>query len=93
MSPEQEKIIKTALGVPELLRVLAPLVAIADAYDADELRGDARPSWNHPGRVDFVPPDRVELFRRRNNTVLLTLADCLAAREVVRAVTGVRTTA
>lgn len=63
--------------IAELEARLAPLVVIADAHDASEL-DEHRPEW---GERD---PATVELLAGRGGTRLLTLADCLAARRVVR---------
>lgn len=73
---------------------LAPLVAIADAYDANSLDDEARKHWgithiNNAGREVFqntntTPPDQIELYTGRGGAQLLTLAHCLQAREVLR---------
>lgn len=56
---------------------VAPLVAIADAYDASGL-DEVRPEW------EINDPGAVELYSGRGGKRLLTLADCLKAREAVR---------
>lgn len=58
---------------------VAPLVAIADAYDASGL-DEARPEW----ATMFFDASNVELYSGRGGKRLLTLADCLKARDVVR---------
>lgn len=63
--------------IRDLLNALQPLVAIADAYDANEL-DEALPTWGS------ATPDNIELYAGRGGKKLLTLADCLAARQVVR---------
>jgi hypothetical protein len=64
----------------DLKRALAPLVAIADAYDASGL-DEARPEWTKP---EGVTPEQIELYAGRGGKRLLTLAHCLKAREVAR---------
>lgn len=67
---------------------LAPLVAIANAYDANELDDEARKHWgtdHGDGRkFNTTPPDQIELYAGRGGKRLLTLADCFAAREAVK---------
>lgn len=71
-----------------LRAALAPLVAIADAYDANNLDDEARKFWGpapeHKLHVNTTPPDQIELYSGRGGKRLLTLADCLKAREVSR---------
>lgn len=62
----------------DLKRALAPLVAIANAYDASNL-DEARPEW-----IDPTPPEQTILYSGRGGKRLLTLADCLKAREIAR---------
>ena len=61
----------------EIIKALKPLVDIADAYEASRL-DEHRPEWNY--RI----PDEVTLFTGRGGSNLLTLQDCLFAREVTR---------
>lgn len=74
-----------------LAEILAPLVAIADAYDANDLDDEARKHWGRDGLEGWqftndTPPERIELYTGRGGNRLLTLADCLAAREWLRSV-------
>ena len=66
--------------IRDLLKALQPLVAIADAYDANEL-GEARPALNE---ATARPPSRIDLYSDRDGKTLLTLEDCLAARQAVQ---------
>lgn len=64
---------------------LAPLVAIADAYDANELDDEARRFWGKDlDNENWTKPESIELYSGRGGRELLTLAHCLAARGVVR---------
>jgi hypothetical protein len=68
-----------------LSEILAPLVAIADAYDANNLDDEARKFWGATDQHEnTTPPEQIELYTGRGGRRLLTLADCLAARELVR---------
>lgn len=64
---------------------LAPLVAIADAYDENALDDEARKTWgpNDEHQNERDPAD-IELYSGRGGRRLLTLADCLKARRVVK---------
>jgi hypothetical protein len=65
--------------------VLKPLVDIANAYDANNLDAEARKLWGMKlEKVNTTPPERIELYTGRGGNRLLTLADCLKAREFVR---------
>lgn len=65
--------------------VLAPLVAIADAYDDNALDDEARKFWGHElQEMNTTPPEKIELYTGRGGKRLLTLADCFAARDLVR---------
>lgn len=69
----------------ETRRALAPLVAIADAYDANALDDEARKWWGRDNEhTNTTPPEQIELYAGRGGRQLLTLADCLRARELVR---------
>jgi len=63
---------------------LAPLVAIANAYDANELDDEARKFY---GAHDEIPADRdpagIELYSGRGGRELLMLSDAIAARTVL----------
>lgn len=81
MITEGGSLLAASVNHTDALQALAPLVAIADAYDDDGL-DEARPEW---GAVKAEPkPEDVELFSGRGGRELLTLAHCLAARRVVR---------
>lgn len=63
---------------------LLPLVAIAEAYDANALDDEARKSWGTDNEhTNTTPHDRIELYSGRSGKQLLTLADCMKAREIV----------
>lgn len=62
---------------------LAILARIADAYDADGL-DETRPYWIANGAEKETPPDSRELYCGRGGRTLLTLGDCLRAREALR---------
>lgn len=65
--------------------VLKPLVAIADAYDANDLDDEARKHWGSDlQHTNTAPPEQIELYTGRGGKRLLTLADCLKAREFCR---------
>lgn len=69
-----------------LMLALAPLVAIADAYDANELDDEARKRWGkNLEHENVTPPDAIEIYSGRGGKELLTLAVCLHARVVVNA--------
>ncbi|QIG73420.1 hypothetical protein EVC03_112 [Rhizobium phage RHph_Y5A] len=72
--------------IEELKRAAAPLVAIADAYDDNELDAEARKVWGPDGiqHVNTTPPEQIELYTGRGGKRLLTLADCFKARDAVR---------
>jgi hypothetical protein len=65
-----------------LTAALMPLVAIADAYDANELDGEARKFTG--GVANDRDPAQIELYTGRGGRRLLTLEHCLAARRAVR---------
>jgi hypothetical protein len=54
------------------------LAAIADAYDENELDDEAR---KYPEPRAVADPSDIELYAGRGGRRLLTLADCLKARE------------
>jgi hypothetical protein len=58
------------------------LIVIADAYDANELDDEARKTWglNDEFRNTNKPEDII-LYSGRGGGTLLTLADCIAARD------------
>ena len=74
-----------------LVRALAPLVAIADAYDANALDDEARKTWGRDGEyTNATAPRDIELYTGRGGRQLLTLQDCFDARAATRAVRGAR---
>ena len=70
---DSERLIGTLLA-------LAPLAAIADAYDANGL-DEARPDWVEAGNETYDP--QTELYCGRGGKALLTLQHALTAREVL----------
>jgi hypothetical protein len=87
-------------GVKDRVRALKdalkPLVAIADAYDSNNLDDEARKFWGPKSRdanernpddwtkQNTTHPEELELYSDRGGKRLLTLAHCLKARELVR---------
>lgn len=68
-----------------LLSALEPLVKIADAFDANNLDDEARKFWGKDNEHECqTPHDKIELYTGRGGGTLLTLADCMRARELVR---------
>lgn len=66
-------------------KALKPLADIADAFDANELDDEARKhwgSWSAP-ETNQTPHDQIELYTGRGGKRLLTLADCMLARDVL----------
>lgn len=70
---------------------LLPLARIADAYDADGL-DETRPYWIANGVEAETDPDERELYAGRGGARLLTLGDCLRAREALRRLDAIRST-
>jgi hypothetical protein len=69
----------------EMQKALTPLVAIADAYDANNLDAEARKFWGEPDKHENKRnPADIELYSGRGGLELLTLAHCLVARRVVK---------
>ena len=67
---------------PEAMKAaLLPLAAIADKFDSNQLTGLAQ----RVGccGVSTVPPECMVLVNDRQGNVLLTVADCLAARSAI----------
>lgn len=71
---------------PELIEAAEVLAKIADAYDDNALDDEARKFWGlndeHENKID---PAKIELYSGRGGRRLLTLADCLRAREALKA--------
>jgi len=67
----------------EAKHVLKPLVDIADAYDENALDDEARKIWGkNDEHYNTTPSDDIILYSGRGGKTLLTLGDCLRAREV-----------
>lgn len=85
---QADKLIAKAASV---LHALEPLVKIADAYDANELDDEARKTWGrNDEHTNTTPPEKIELYTGRGGRQLLTLGDCMAAREAVKSLSGVQ---
>jgi hypothetical protein len=67
--------------ISEVTRVLAPLAAIADAYDNDDI-DEARSEWDKG--LERNEDKMVELVQGRCGRTLLTLGQALEARDVLR---------
>jgi hypothetical protein len=67
--------------VAVLREALAPVVAIADAYDQSML-DEWRPEWNRDGK--HRDPSDVELVSARGGRTLLTLEDAQRVRAALR---------
>lgn len=76
--PKDESII-------DLIQVLTPLVTIADCYDDNALDDEARKYWGlsleHENTLD---PKDIVLYSGRGGRKLLTLQDCLDARDALQ---------
>ena len=73
------------LLIGELTGALTPLVAMAEAYDANELDDEARKFWGRDGEHELeTDPKQIVLYSGRGGKTLLTLADCLEARDLLR---------
>lgn len=67
-------------------QTLTRLAAIADAYDANALDDEARKHWGEsPVQYNQQPAEKIELYQGRGGKQLLTLADCMTARELLSA--------
>lgn len=67
-------------------QALTRLAAIADAYDANALDDEARKHWGEsPVQYNQQPAEKIELYQGRGGKQLLTLADCMTARELLSA--------
>jgi len=66
-----------------VLDALKPLVDIANAYDNNALDDEARKLWGKDNeRMNTTPLDEIILYTGRGGKTLLTLGDCIRAREV-----------
>lgn len=64
---------------------LAPLVAIADAYDANNLDDEARKFWGPKlEHTNDCNPKQIELYCGRGGKKLLTLDMCFQARDLMQ---------
>ena len=71
--------------IKRLRAALKPLVAIADAYDANNLDDEARKFWGKDLEHESTkPPGDIELYTGRGGKKLLTMAMCLAARTAMK---------
>lgn len=77
--------------VTALLAALKPLLDIAEAWDGNQLDGDARKWRLYKNAHNASPPTDVELYATRHGRQLLTLSHCLAARDLVMSITQTRT--
>ena len=66
---------------------LAPLAAIADAFDANELDDEARKFWGQHS-FNTTPHEDIELYQGRGGRQLLTLANCMFARATLAELKG-----
>jgi len=68
-----------------ILEALEPLAAIADAYDANRLGGEARKDTGPSlGRAQMVLISDIEIYQGRGGKRLLTLDDAHKARGVLK---------
>lgn len=77
------KIINAHAGLVAACRILA---TIADAYDDNNLDDEARKFWGKDNEnKNTRPPETIELYTTRGGRRLLTLSDCLKARDTLAA--------
>lgn len=70
-----------------LVEAIEPLVKIADAYDDNGLDDEARKRWGRNDEHENArEPEAIILYTGRGGGTLLTLADCLNARDTYRRV-------
>lgn len=75
--------LRSGQGVTE---ALAPLVAIANAFDANGLDDGARKIWGrNDEHINQTDPAEIELVTTDSGALLLSLADALTARELCQA--------
>jgi hypothetical protein len=66
-----------------LLETIQPLVQIADAYDDNALDAEARKYWGRfMEHANDRDPKDIILYQGRGGRELLTLQDCLDARNI-----------
>ena len=79
-------------GVQQICHALGKLSDIATAYDANELDDEARRFWGkNLENENQTPPKGVHIYSGRGGKSLLTLADCIQAREVLEWFVGFAT--
>ncbi|MBX3050796.1 MAG: hypothetical protein KF753_04940 [Caldilineaceae bacterium] len=84
MEDEAQAIGALIAATSDLLKALQPLAAIANAYDRNELDGEARKFWGlNDEHQNNKQPAGIELYQGRGGKQLLTLADCFAARAAI----------
>lgn len=70
----------------EAFEKLKPLTNIANAYDCNDLDDEARKFWGKDGKEweyeNKRLPSEIELYSGRGGKQLLTLEDCMKARDV-----------
>lgn len=72
-----------------IVKVLRPFASIADAYERNALHGDARRFIGDGDTYENRKPhDKIEICSGRHGKPLLTLADCMAAREAIAKIVG-----
>jgi hypothetical protein len=72
------------IPIRQACRILA---RIADAFDANELDDEARKWWGPDGVTPVYNtrrPEDIILYTGRGGKTLLTLADCIAARDALK---------
>jgi hypothetical protein len=76
--------IRSAQTIDGLTECLAPLVKIADAYDANELDDDARKFYGaHNEHRNHKAHNEIEIVTKACGTPLLSLADCFFAKQAL----------
>lgn len=82
---QQEKLMNV-VTIGELLEALQPLVTIADKFDANQLTGIAQKTGCCG--LNETPPECMVLAWDRFHRPLLTVADCLKARDILHGKQG-----
>jgi len=80
-------LVKAVFGpnAPAMAGALQPLVAIADAYDANALDDEARKFWGENNENENQrDPKEIELYAGRGGKRLLTLQQCFDARDALK---------
>lgn len=69
----------------ELKDALEPLAEIADMFDSNDLDDEARKFWGKNQEHECKTPHKdIILYSGRGGKELLTLEDCMKAREILR---------